>query len=830
VDDILLGIVCHRLDDQPPPSGLAGELVLAACESADAVRTALGGAPVAHPPVTDSDVADLRDAAGAYLASVTVQGFRGVGPARELPLDAGPGLTVVVGRNGSGKSSFAEALELLVTGRSDRLERTTSFRDGWRNLHWSGEARLAAELAIDSAAGRTSIEQTWPPGAGELDAGAVLVRVPGTAPAGRERLGWDEAVSLYRPFLSHAELEALWGTKPSELHDRLSQVLGLDDLGLAAANLAAARKDLDSRIKELKAMTGQVVAGLDIAAAGDERATRARQLLRSRTPDLGALRAIATGTDAPPAEAAAVVLAALSRLSGPDRGEVDRATAALSAGAGALRRIAGSDAARAASLAELLRRAIGHRADHGDAVNTCPVCGSGAALDDAWATQTTAHIEQLDREAAEVQAAHDQADAAIRQASALLSPVPATLDRADDATDGVDPAPACEAWRRWASAPAAERADPDSLEALARHLAAHANELIDAVGDLAEAARIAIERRQDRWAPLAEQLAAWCVRAEAVGEDRPALAALKQAETWLKGATDDIRNDRLQPIAEQAQRFWSMMRQESNVDLGPMRLSGTATRRRVDLPVSVDGTNTDALGVMSQGEMNALALAVFLPRATLAESPFRFVVIDDPVQAMDPSKVDGLARVLDELASTRQVIVFTHDDRLPESIRRLDIAARLVEVTRQPGSVVTIRPCGDPVERMLADARAVAHDPGVPAAVAAKVIPGLCRVAAEAACTGRARQQLLRDGVGHAEVEGQLAAAQKLLQKAALAMLGDSGRSGDVLNRLDRSSRVAADTLKRLNSGAHGAWSGDGRGLVRDTAELISAIDPSRGR
>ena len=54
--------------------------------------------------------------------------------------------------------------------------------------------------------------------------------------------------------------------------------------------------------------------------------------------------------------------------------------------------------------------------------------------------------------------------------------------------------------------------------------------------------------------------------------------------------------------------------------------------------------------MFSQGELHALTLALFLPRATLAESPFRFVVLDDPVQAMDPAKVDGLVELLGELA------------------------------------------------------------------------------------------------------------------------------------------------------------------------------------
>ena len=50
-------------------------------------------------------------------------------------------------------------------------------------------------------------------------------------------------------------------------------------------------------------------------------------------------------------------------------------------------------------------------------------------------------------------------------------------------------------------------------------------------------------------------------------------------------------------------------------------------------------------------------------------SSFRFLVIDDPVQAMDPAKVDGLARVLESTAVGRQVIVFTHDNRLAQAVR-----------------------------------------------------------------------------------------------------------------------------------------------------------------
>ena len=99
------------------------------------------------------------------------------------------------------------------------------------------------------------------------------------------------------------------------------------------------------------------------------------------------------------------------------------------------------------------------------------------------------------------------------------------------------------------------------------------------------------------------------------------------------------------------------------------------------LTADVDGSDTEAFGVMSQGELQALALAIFIPRATSPASPFRFLVLDDPIQAMDPSKIDGFLEVLVRLAADRQVIVLTHDDRLPAAVRRSHAPARIVEVS-----------------------------------------------------------------------------------------------------------------------------------------------------
>jgi len=89
----------------------------------------------------------VNDVAGrAYLRRLAVTGFRGIGPTAELPLEPGPGLTLVVGRNGSGKSSFAEGLEILLTGSNWRwAHRSKVWREGWRNLHERTKTEAAAE-------------------------------------------------------------------------------------------------------------------------------------------------------------------------------------------------------------------------------------------------------------------------------------------------------------------------------------------------------------------------------------------------------------------------------------------------------------------------------------------------------------------------------------------------------------------------------------------------------------------------------------------------------------------------------------------------------------
>jgi hypothetical protein len=301
--------------------------------------------------------------------------------------------------------------------------------------------------------------------------------------------------------------------------------------------------------------------------------------------------------------------------------------------------------------------------------------------------------------------------------------------------------------------------------------------------------------------------------------------SLNDARTWLNKATDDLRNKRLAPLAGRAREIWSMLRQESNVDLGEFRLTGTLTRRAVDLDVTIDGVPGAALGTMSQGEVNALALSIFLPRATLPASPFRFLVIDDPVQAMDPAKVDGLARVLEQVAADRQVIVFTHDNRLASAVRQLSIPATILEVTRRTQSAVDVRCCTDPVEQAIKDARDLSKDANVPDGVKRRVIPGLCRTAVEAAFIQAFWRRELKAGQTRAAIDAKVGdGSNTLTRRAALAMFGDPDEGGKVLPKLDSWGKAHGDTYKALNKGAHDPYGGDLGWLISDSERLTEKI------
>lgn len=797
----------------------AGRLVTAAIEGDDALYHALvaDGTTEAFPAHRTGDEARTSfagkaatAATGVFLSSIAVQGFRGIGPRCTLALTPGPGLTLVVGRNGSGKSSFAEALESLLTGENHRWTgRSAVWKQGWRNLHWMEPVEIETRFTIEGERQPLIVRCAWPAGENDLESASTTVRGARRGD-GRAALGWDAALSIYRPFLPYNELGSFADRTPSALFDTMSAALGIDALVVAGTRLRSCRLEREKHAKAVETDCREHRPALD--GLDDDRARTCGAAIaaaRANAWDLDALELVLDGViDA--GDDGIALLRWLASLQIPDAETVHTAAERLQAGDERANAMAATDAGRADQVAELLARSLALHAAHGD--QPCPVCGAGT-LDGDWRARTEAMVKRLRRDSkAAVEARQFLKDARLK-ARALLTPPPAELRRAGEVD--IDPGALMTAWKHW-SAVSDDMTNPQLIE----HLRQAYADLAAAATTLRGQASAELERREDRWRPVARDLRDWLPEAKAAAVGRRALPDLKKAESWLNRATGRIRTERFRPVADRAARVWELLRQNSAVSLDHLELSGHATQRRLALDVSIDGADGKALGVMSQGELHALALSLFLPRALLPQSPFGFVVIDDPVQAMDPGKVDGLARVLDMAARTRQVVVFTHDERLPESIRRLQIHADVVEVTRRAESVVECRKTRDPVKQYLHDARSLIRTDGLPAGAAARAAPLYCRLALEAACTEVVRRRRIGRGEAHAAVAEVLTEARTLLQKLALALFDDAGRAGDVMERINRQwGSWAGDAVARSNRGSHTPVP------LRETEDLVAKTE-----
>ncbi len=804
-DQQLLAEVLDLLDRDLELSEDAKYVIYAAMEGDAELATALDGTttPGTTPPTRPRavEVAPAAEPVGAFLKSISVRGFRGIGREAKLELHPAAGLTVVAGRNGSGKSSFSEGLELAVTGTTYRWDakKAKTWSEHWRNLHDGTPCEVAVELAEEDA-GTTKIGVRWDEGA-ELDAPKTWVQRPGK---GRENgtasLGWAQAIAIYRPILSYDELGGLLEATPSTLFDRLDAILGLDRFIQAQKRLNTALKELQEPEKQAKAVAKTLKD--DLVGVEDERAASALALLRKHSPDLDAAQALATGTTAqPPAELAA--LKALTQLPFPNAEDVTTVLSNLQEAHQAFVAAGTVSVEQAERRAELLQQALTFHRHQGD--GKCPVCGTGD-LNAAWRARAEHELATERDEITRRMQARQALETARRAAVDLIRSVPQPTAPGRPALTTV---PAVRAvWQRWSEL-------PTDHEGLTAQLAAVHGQLAVSIGAMRDEAARLLAEREDAWAPLAVRLAEWVRLAKAAADKNPIVNLGQSAAGFMVDVAKELRQARLESVEKKAREIWAALRQDSNVDLGGIELKGQGNRRHVELHATVDGTEAQALGVMSQGELHALALALFLPRATMPGSPFRFIVLDDPIQAMDPAKVDGFVRVLTELAKYRQVIVLSHDDRLPQVIRQLGLNARIVEVCRDANSVVSITDCRDPAQRYLDDAFALVKDDHMPADVRARVLPCLCRMAAEVAARDLYFASRLGAGDTRVSVETAWQNATTTASRLGLAVHGDP--QADLGHWLKKAPyrKPAYDTIKR---GVH-------QGLITDPQDAVRQVE-----
>jgi recombinational DNA repair ATPase RecF len=729
---------------------LAGDRKLSAPVKA-LIREALGGSE-------DVEAGGARASAGpVYLGNVSVTGFRGVGSKALLKLKPKPGVTLVVGRNGSGKSSIAEAVETLFTGTNAHCSgQHPSHAVRWRNLHQGEQTSVEAKLTVEGDSSPSTLTRTWT-GDDFTDSEAVLRR-PGHGTVPLEQAGWEQATRAYRPFLSYADLDNLINGKPSEMYDNIAAILGLDDLNAAARRLTAVKKELDAVVNAEKERKPLLHAALE-EVGHDDRALKALMAMEEKGgPDHAVLDALVAG--APTADEGRLRearLEAAAETESPDLHRVGAAVDTLRAAVADVDDLKGTAAADAHSRAELLQAALGHSDRHADDT-ACPVCGTEQVLDREWATRAEAQITALLREAEAVREAEARLRGATRALHDLVLPpreIPAAL---------------AEPWEIWVDC--RRITDPAELAECALKAAVT---LTDACAIVAGAAREELAAMDERWHAVVGLLTEWTKLSREAEAAKPRRTEVNAALNWGKKLTTEIRDLRVDAFAGHTQRIWEKLRQQSSVDLTHVGLHGSerANVRKLIMDVTVDDTEASALGVMSQGELHSLALSLFLPRTATVDSPFGFVVIDDPVQSMDPAKVDGLAQVLDELGRDRQVVVFTHDTRLPHAFRSQGLPVTVLKVERGERSKVHVTADTDPVREAIDNAMALAKTDNCSETALRHVLPSLCREALSTAIVEAAWLRRNRTGQPAEHLQSAIDATERLIPLASFALFDD---------------------------------------------------------
>lgn len=96
-------------------------------------------------------------------------------------------------------------------------------------------------------------------------------------------------------------------------------------------------------------------------------------------------------------------------------------------------------------------------------------------------------------------------------------------------------------------------------------------------------------------------------------------------------------------------------------------IATTPMSRKVDynFVVSVagkSGTEREARLVLSDGQITATAIGIFIGLAESAGHALDLLFIDDPTQNIDAPCKEAMARLMTEIAEKRQVVISTHDD------------------------------------------------------------------------------------------------------------------------------------------------------------------------
>jgi hypothetical protein len=230
-------------------------------------------------------------------------------------------------------------------------------------------------------------------------------------------------------------------------------------------------------------------------------------------------------------------------------------------------------------------------------------------------------------------------------------------------------------------------AKPDSLPGLIDQRAQARDGLVAAI----EAFSAKLALYESAWAAIADLVAARIAADDAVGRidavgkglrALPDVALLSRYAAVLDETQELIRS--VEQVAQNKQEELLKSRGQEVADLYRLLNQGAAVgfeamepaNDALKLHATSFGKRMPAAANLSECQLNCLGLAVWLMRATTPTSPFGFVVLDDPVQAMDDDHAEAfIANVVPHLLDThgKQVVVLSHVRTVTDRLRAINL-------------------------------------------------------------------------------------------------------------------------------------------------------------
>jgi len=209
----------------------------------------------------------------------------------------------------------------------------------------------------------------------------------------------------------------------------------------------------------------------------------------------------------------------------------------------------------------------------------------------------------------------------------------------------------------------------------------------------------------------------------------------------VERAVGKVLDAKFKTMSGEIATWWKLLRPDEPVEF--MRVDKRGTGRRfvtfkalLRPAAGLEGVERDALGVLSDSQLNALGLAAFLAR--IIKNGDRFVVLDDPVQAGDEEHratfAVGVVEAL--LKAGVQVIVVSHEHQLSKLMHNryehLPMSGFAISMLT-PGDGARVVATTDTAEALLqrADATLAIDNPDYRKANAGKLRDAAERVAKE---------------------------------------------------------------------------------------------------